>query len=134
MCSNIVCQIIEGLYFLHMNSIIHRDLKPDNVLISSFQPLCVKITDFGLAKKISLMDNNCDASSYAGSFLYSAPEQMKDKVYSYASDVFSLGILIYELQHLYHTDMERVISIQKLKQNRDVEECLYFKGLIMDMT
>jgi len=133
MCSHIVYQITEGLYFLHMNSIIHRDLKPDNVLISSFQPLCVKITDFGLAKKILMVDDSCDASSYAGSFLYSAPEQMNNKVYSYASDVYSLGVLIYELQHLYRTDMERVISIQKLRQARCVE-CLYFKNLIMEMT
>lgn len=134
-CSNIVYQITEGLCFLHMNSIIHRDLKPDNVLISSFQPLCVKITDFGLAKKISLDYNNSyDASSYAGSFLYSAPEQLETKNYSYASDVYSLGILIYELQHLYHTDMERVLSIQNLKKVRNVEECIYFKSLIMEMT
>jgi serine/threonine protein kinase len=58
---------------------------------------------------------------------------MNDKVYSYASDVYSLGVLIYELQHLYRTDMERVISIQKLRQARGVE-CLYFKNLIMEMT
>lgn len=137
-CSTIVYQIIQGLSFLHSNSIVHRDLKPDNVLISSFDPFHVKITDFGLAKKTYHPDRSGavidhDASCYMGSFLYSAPEQLYQKVYSYASDVYSLGIIMFELQHLFHTDMERVLSIQKLCRERKME-CQYFHQLILDMT
>lgn len=133
-CSMIVFQITQGLYFLHSNAIIHRDLKPDNVLISSFDPFHIKITDFGLAKKTN---RNCllthEASSYVGSFLYSAPEQLEQKLFSYASDVYSLGIIMFEIQHLYQTEMERVLSIQRLRRERQVE-CLYFHHLIRDMT
>jgi serine/threonine protein kinase len=132
-CSEIVCQIVKGLHFLHANSIIHRDLKPDNVLISSFKPFHIKITDFGLAKRNNFSHQDQDASTYAGSVLYSAPEQFKEKSYSYASDVYSLGIIMSEIQHLFHTDMERIIHIRKLRQERMVD-CLYFKDLIHQMT
>jgi len=135
-CFTIVFQIIEGLYFLHSNSIVHRDLKPDNVLISSFDPFHVKITDFGLAKKTYHSDTSSahqDASCYLGSFLYGAPEQIYQKLYSYASDIYSLGIIMFELQSLFQTDMERVLSIQRLRQERQLD-CLYFQQLILDMT
>lgn len=132
-CSTIIFQITQGLYFLHSSSIVHRDLKPDNVLISSFDPFHIKITDFGLAKRTCPDSKAPDASCYAGSFLYGAPEQLYHKVYSYASDVYSLGIMLFELQHLFQTDMERVLSIQKLRQER-VVECLYFHSLILEMT
>ena len=136
-CSTIVFQIIQALYFLHSNSIVHRDLKPDNVLICSFDPFHVKITDFGLAKKTYQPDTTSsafqDASCYLGSFLYGAPEQLYQKLYSYASDIYSLGIIMFELQSLFKTDMERVSSIQKLRQERQLD-CLYFHQLIMDMT
>lgn len=132
-CFTIVFQIIQGLSFLHSHSIVHRDLKPDNVLISSFDPFHVKITDFGLAKYLKASQIHPDASCYAGSFLYGAPEQLYQKIYSYASDVYSLGIILFELQHLFRTDMERVLSIQKLRQKRDAD-CMYFRSLILDMT
>lgn len=133
-CSTIVFQIIQGLSFLHSHSIVHRDLKPDNVLLSSLDPFHIKITDFGLAKDIKASSPfPPDASCYAGSLLYGAPEQLYQKMYSYASDVYSLGIILFELQHLFRTDMERVLSIQKLRQERDAD-CLYFRSLILDMT
>ena len=135
-CSTIVFQITQGLHFLHSNFIVHRDLKPDNVLISSFDPFHVKITDFGLAKKTyhtTASSVHQDASCYLGSFLYGAPEQLYQKTYSYASDVYSLGIIMFELQCLFQTDLERMISIQRLRQERELE-CLYFHQLILDMT
>lgn len=133
-CSDIVRQITEGLYFLHSHSIIHRDLKPDNVLVSSSYPFHIKITDFGLSKQLGTEVLPCGASCYEGSFLYAAPEQFQDKTYSCASDVYSLGIIMFEVQHIFHTDMERIIQIEKLKKNRTVEEDLYLQSLILDMT
>lgn len=130
-CYKIIFQIVEGLFFLHENSIIHRDLKPDNILISSFQPFHIKITDFGLAKKIKIP--HCpDASSYVGSCLYAAPE-LQEKQYFYASDIYSLGIIMFEIQHLFYTEMERILCIQDLKQKRKIS-CLYFSSLILSMT
>lgn len=137
-CSEIVRQITEGLFFLHSHGIIHRDLKPDNVLVSSFYPLHIKITDFGLA----IQSNNdttipYDMSSYEGSFLYAAPEQFQSSTktsYSSASDVYSLGIIMFEIQHLFHTDMERVLQIEKLRKHRVVDAGLCFQSLILGMT
>lgn len=133
LCLEIVRQMTEGLFFLHSHSIIHRDLKPDNVLISSFHPFHVKITDFGLAQQINTTAD--EPSSYAaGSFLYAAPEQFYEKTYSYASDVYSLGVLLYEVQYLFYTNMERILHIEKLRNKRSVEDCPFFQSLILDMT
>lgn len=115
--------------FLHQHSIIHRDVKPDNVLISSFQPFHIKITDFGLAKKIA---TSPDASSYVGTCLYAAPEQSEKKFY-YASDVYSVGIIMLEIQYLFSTEMERIKCIQDLKNKRKVS-CVYFSSLLLEMT
>jgi serine/threonine protein kinase len=128
-CYTIIYQMMEGLMFLHQHSIIHRDVKPDNVLISSFQPFHIKITDFGLAKKIA---TSPDASSYVGTCLYAAPEQSEKKFY-YASDVYSVGIIMLEIQYLFSTEMERIKCIQDLKQKRKVS-CVYFSSLLLEMT
>lgn len=125
-CFDMMCQITKGLCFLHERAIVHRDLKPENVLIASFQPLHVKITDFGLATWL-YQDDSMDSSSY-GSYLYSAPEHPQQK----SADVYSLGILMFEIQHLFHTDMERIYAIQALKQRQVT--CPYFQSLILQMT
>ena len=128
-CYAIIYQMMDGLIFLHQHSIIHRDVKPDNVLISSFQPFHIKITDFGLAKKIA---TSSDASSYVGTCLYAAPEQSQKKFY-YVSDVYSVGVIILEIQSLFSTEMERIRCIQDLKQKRKVS-CFYFGSLLLEMT
>lgn len=136
-CSEIVRQITEGLFFLHSHSIIHRDLKPDNVLVSSLYPLHTKITDFGLAKQTNNNLDPQDMSSYEGSFLYAAPEQFQSSTktsYSFASDVYSLGIMMFEIQNLFYTDMERILQIEKLKKQRVVDNGLCFQSLILSMT
>lgn len=119
-------QITKGLCFLHKHAIVHRDLKPENVLIASFQPLQVKITDFGLASWLYADDSM--TSSY-GSYLYSAPEHSQQK----SMDIYSMGIMMFEIQHLFSTDMERIYTIQALKQRKDVT-CPYFQSLILNMT
>jgi serine/threonine protein kinase len=133
-CSEVVRQMTDGLFFLHSHSIVHRDLKPDNVLISSFHPFHVKITDFGLARQVDTQALSLDASSYVGSFLYAAPEQACHKTYSCASDVYSLGVILFEVQHLFSTDMERVLHLQRLRDKRDAGHCPFFQPLILEMT
>lgn len=130
--TTIVQQLVEGICFLHGNCIIHRDLKPDNILISSFCPFHIKITDFGLAKRV--VGCHQDASSYAGTLLYAAPEQIESKKYYYASDVYSIGIMMVELQYVFATDMERVLFLEKFRKTRGASSCLYLASLIMSMT
>lgn len=132
-CLNVVSQVVDGLCFLHANAIAHRDLKPDNILISCFSPLWVKISDFGLAKRDVEGEQEEDASAYLGSFLYAAPEQYSEKRYSVASDIYSLGVIVFEIQHLFQTDMERVLRIQALRKDRDATGVLV-PFLILDMT
>lgn len=83
----------QGLNYLHLNKIIHRDLKPQNLLISNCGD--IKIADFGFAKKFSGMEEL--KQTYCGSPLYMAPEILHYKKYNYKSDLWSVGIIIYEM-------------------------------------
>lgn len=78
-------------------SIIHRDIKPSNMVAivdPSFGEL-VKILDFGIAKLLELEDNN--TNYYLGTLAYSSPEQMEGKELDNRSDIYSLGVLMFEM-------------------------------------
>ena len=85
-------QILEGMKYLLSHKIIHRDLKPQNILVSDTGML--KITDFGFAR---YFDNDILIQTICGSPLYMAPEIMKNKKYDYKSDLWSIGIIFYEM-------------------------------------
>lgn len=94
----IIIDILEGLNYAHIQGIIHRDLKPENILLCvTPQGWNAKISDFGVAK-IELEDKKTNDSTIGdtGSPAYMAPEQFYGK-YSYSSDIYSLGIMLYEL-------------------------------------
>jgi serine/threonine protein kinase len=87
-------QICYGLDFLHQNGIVHRDVKPENFLISKDGQ--VKIVDFGLSKskkswRMRMMREG------GGTRKYMSPEQLNRKPLDLRSDIFSLGITMYEL-------------------------------------
>ena len=84
-------QIVNAVYFLHQNNIIHRDIKPENILIGENGLL--KLCDFGWAKELTV--NN--RSTFCGTIEYMAPEIVGSEKYDYSVDVWSLGILLYEL-------------------------------------
>jgi len=85
-------QLSEGLKYLLSNNIIHRDLKPQNILITDVGD--IKITDFGFAR---YFDNDILIQTICGSPLYMAPEIMKSQKYDYKSDLWSVGIIFYEM-------------------------------------
>lgn len=94
----IIIDILEGLSHAHKEGIIHRDLKPENILLSvTSQGWKAKISDFGIAK-IEVEDAIANISNMGdtGSPAYMAPEQFYGK-YSYGSDIYSVGIILYEL-------------------------------------
>ncbi|KAL0240013.1 hypothetical protein GEMRC1_010121 [Eukaryota sp. GEM-RC1] len=89
-------QLVSALCHLREKKVIHRDLKPANVLISD--DMTLKLTDFGTAKKDSQNDSDTPVSpSFAGSALYVPPEMLEGGQFSYATDLWSLGCIIFEM-------------------------------------
>jgi serine/threonine protein kinase len=89
----IALQVVSGLDFLHGMRVIHRDLKPSNCLINS-QGI-VKLADFGMARVLD--NNNSFAESFLGTYEYMAPERVSGSPYTFASDVWSLGLTLHAI-------------------------------------
>ena len=94
--NNFSIQIKDGLQYLLSKNILHRDLKPQNILVSKNKIL--KISDFGLSKYI---DNDNIMNTVCGSPLYMAPEIIKYRKYTVKSDIWSFGVIIYEMVYGY---------------------------------
>ncbi|MBI5266980.1 MAG: protein kinase, partial [candidate division Zixibacteria bacterium] len=88
------CQIGEGLSEAHTAGVIHRDIKPSNILLDKKGR--IRILDFGLAKA-SDADQLTQAGSTLGTAGYMAPEQVRGETVNYRADIFSLGVVLYEL-------------------------------------
>lgn len=88
----IMKQLINGLQYLFENKVFHRDLKPHNILISN--NCIIKIADFGLAKQY---DENNLSDTICGSPIYMAPEIICKNKYNNKADIWSLGVIFYEL-------------------------------------
>ncbi len=91
--------LLKGIKFLHDNKIIHRDLKPSNILISERNGRFIpKISDFGLSKLIHQNDIDNISNSFGGGTLsYSSPEQLLGRDLKFNSDLWSIGVILYEL-------------------------------------
>lgn len=89
---SIAIQVAMGIEAAHNNSIIHRDIKPQNVIISKDGK--VKVTDFGIAKAAT---SNTITSNVMGSVHYTSPEQARGGYSDEKSDVYSLGITLFEM-------------------------------------
>ena len=94
--SDFAAQIGQGLKYLHKNQIIHRDLKPHNILLSKGDngKMVLKIADFGFARFLRPSDL---AETICGSPVYMAPEIQFGTHYSSKVDMWSLGVILYEL-------------------------------------
>ena len=88
----IAIQIAQGMEAAHANHIIHRDIKPQNIIISKEGK--VKVTDFGIAKAAS---SNTITSNAMGSVHYISPEQARGGYSDEKSDIYSLGVTLYEM-------------------------------------
>ncbi|MFA6904382.1 MAG: serine/threonine-protein kinase, partial [Gallionellaceae bacterium] len=91
---NIVAQVAQGLAYAHENGIVHRDVKPSNIMI--VREGHVKITDFGIARMASAAVRT-QTGMVLGSPKYMSPEQVVGKQTDQRSDIFSLGVMLYEM-------------------------------------
>ncbi|MBE7062434.1 MAG: Stk1 family PASTA domain-containing Ser/Thr kinase [Ruminococcaceae bacterium] len=88
-------QIASALEHAHAKGIIHRDIKPHNIIITNEGTL--KVTDFGLARAVSASTNVAGSSSAIGSVHYASPEQARGGFTDERSDIYSLGVVMYEM-------------------------------------
>ncbi|XP_046888857.1 eukaryotic translation initiation factor 2-alpha kinase 1 isoform X2 [Hypomesus transpacificus] len=123
---SILKRVLEGVEYLHSRGIMHRDLKPRNIFLHGHD-FNVKIGDFGLACRDIIMDNreplpstsnNTDSShtTGVGTFVYAAPEQREGSHYDSKSDMYSVGVVALELFQPFGTEMERVRTLEDLRE------------------
>ncbi|HKS79754.1 MAG TPA: protein kinase [Gaiellaceae bacterium] len=88
-------QVADGLAFAHQEGLVHRDVKPQNVLLSREGE--VKVTDFGIARSLEVEHGVTQTGTVLGTGEYLAPEQASGKPISPATDVYSLGVVLWEM-------------------------------------
>jgi serine/threonine protein kinase len=91
----VVEQVCEGLDYIHSRGLVHRDLKPGNVMVDDARR--ARIMDFGLVKAVGERDHLALSGRVVGTYRYMAPEQAQGLPVDTRADLFSLGVILYEL-------------------------------------
>ncbi len=94
--SQLFAQILAGVSYAHRKKIVHRDIKPSNFLITPDNT--IKILDFGIAKLLDQSDQKLTKTGTAiGTVLYMSPEQVKGEKVDHRSDIYSLGVTLFQM-------------------------------------
>nr|XP_012137915.1 PREDICTED: eukaryotic translation initiation factor 2-alpha kinase isoform X1 [Megachile rotundata]XP_012137916.1 PREDICTED: eukaryotic translation initiation factor 2-alpha kinase isoform X1 [Megachile rotundata] len=126
---NIFQQIVDAVEYVHLQGLIHRDLKPSNIFFSFDDK--IKVGDFGLvtamtegydeahtpAENEDISFKNSLHTAYVGTHLYMSPEQINGQGYNYKVDIYSLGIILFELLIPFVTEMERITTLINLRKS-----------------
>jgi len=142
-CMNFFKQIAEGVAYIHSKELMHRDLKPKNIFITNDN--IIKIGDFGLAKSVRdnlvhtksnkhgtehgdkqivqrsqspIGSDLSDHTSGVGTYFYASPEQYATSMYDDKADVFSLGVILFEMLHPFATKSERAHILTGLRSGK----------------
>lgn len=124
----IALQICKGIKTIHDSGIIHRDIKTSNIFLSTSEYPQVKIGDFGLATfednlkyKEKEKSNGCNYhTKNVGTSIYMSPEQKESNYYSKSSDIYSLGLVLYELLCPYTCQMEKIENFANIKSKGEI--------------
>jgi serine/threonine-protein kinase len=92
---DIISQVLEGISYAHSQGFIHRDLKPSNIIIDFYGN--AKIMDFGISKSIDEIESVTQHNARPGTLLYMSPEQLSGNEVTVKSDIYALGITLYEM-------------------------------------
>ena len=113
----IAAQICEGLLHIHSKGLIHRDLCSDNVLLT--KDTCVKLIDFGFAVPVGMK-----FEERSGTPSYMSPEQIKGGILAITSDIYSFGIVLFELytgRLPFTSELDRARTERAIPRPRDAE-------------
>ena len=112
----VVKEIAEAMAYAHKEKVMHRDIKPANILIHNGH---VKVADFGLARAVESSEMLLRYTQQRGSFLYMSPQVYRGETYGTKCDIWSLGVLLYEL--LFKVPPWYGMSARELFENIDAE-------------
>lgn len=136
---NIFKQIINGIEHIHSLGIIHRDLKPSNIflwdVLKEHNDYFVKIGDFGLATHGITTHKHRNG---IGTVIYSSPEQINSHQYDTRTDIYSLGLILFEILFPMKTYMEKITNFQILKNGKIPNDAKYYisdhlKNILLSM-
>jgi translation initiation factor 2-alpha kinase 3 len=136
---NLFAQTVDAVEYIHLNKLIHRDLKPGNIFLASGidsqfgssnkERITVKIGDFGLATTAAnrfdtdthtpageVPTTKVNLTGHVGTHLYMSPEQSRNKPYDFKVDIYSLGLIFFELLVPFSTEMERYEALSRVRK------------------
>ena len=114
--TDLVLQICSGLREAHAQGIVHRDLKPENIMIDAQGN--VKIMDFGIARSMEAVTRM--TGSMVGTPAYMAPEQVAGKPVDYRTDIYSLGLILYEMftgTAAFRADNAVAVALKQMRES-----------------